>query len=116
MWDASICFYLVCRRLLREEFKSGRLDAAPSKAEVLGELCDRLNFDGEAAAQLHKQLYREKLTSVLEDKSISGALPHLCHLQMRWRIATLVRTVALPSTFCTSCSCNAQLHLLRSQF
>lgn len=62
------------RRLLREDFRSGRLDAAPSKAEVLGELCDRLNFDQDAAAQLHKQLYREKLASVVEDKKITGAL------------------------------------------
>ena len=47
-------------------FTSGKLDEAPSKAEVLGELCDRLNFEDEAAAQLHKQLYREKLTSLVE--------------------------------------------------
>ncbi|CAL8468289.1 g7829 [Coccomyxa elongata] len=59
------------KRLLREEFASGRLDAAPSKAEVLGQLCDRLNFDDEAAAQLHKQLYSEKLTSLVEKKKIT---------------------------------------------
>ena len=68
-----------CRRLLREEFTSGRLDAAPSKAEVLGQLCDRLNFDDEAASQLHKQLYREKLTSVAEKKKISGGLSACMH-------------------------------------
>lgn len=48
------------------------MDAAPSKAEVLGQLCDRLNFDDEAAAQLHKQLYREKLSSLVEKKKITG--------------------------------------------
>lgn len=69
---------LNCRRLLREEFTSGRLDAAPSKAEVLGQLCDRLNFDDEAAAQLHKQLYREKLTSIVEKKNITGDFLHAC--------------------------------------
>ena len=63
-----------CRRLLREQFKNGRLDAATSKAEVLEELCDKLNFDADAAAALHKQLYREKLTSVVADKKISGDL------------------------------------------
>ena len=61
-----------CRRLLREQFRNGRLDAATSKAEVLEELCDKLNFDADAAAALHKQLYREKLLSVVADKKISG--------------------------------------------
>jgi hypothetical protein len=59
------------RRALREAFQSGRLDAAPSKAEVLGDLCDSLAFDSEAAAALHKQLYREKLTSLAEKKRLS---------------------------------------------
>ena len=65
------------RRLLREQFKNGRLDAATSKAEVLEELCDKLNFDADAAASLHKQLYREKLTTVVADKKISGDLETL---------------------------------------
>lgn len=40
-----------CRRLLREEVTSGRLAAAESKAEVLGDLVDRVRFDagGDAA-------------------------------------------------------------------
>jgi hypothetical protein len=64
------------RRLLREEFTSGRLDAAPSKAAVLGELCERLGFDAAAAAALHRQLYRERLEALLaEDKRIGGARP-----------------------------------------
>ncbi|KAK9839292.1 hypothetical protein WJX81_005958 [Elliptochloris bilobata] len=59
------------RRLLREEFTSGRLDAAASKAAVLGELCERLGFDAEAAAALHRQLYRERLEALLAaDKRI----------------------------------------------
>ncbi len=66
------------RRLLREEFTSGRLDAAPSKAAVLGELCERLGFDAEAAAGLHRQLYRERLEALLaEDKRIGGTRPGL---------------------------------------
>ena len=61
------------RRLLREAFQSGRLDSAPSKAEVLGELCEQLAFDPDAAAQLHRQLYREKLTALAEKKQLTGA-------------------------------------------
>ena len=60
------------RQLLREEVTSGRLDAASSKAQVLAELCERLNFDAEAAAALHRQLYRQKLDSLLEKKSLTG--------------------------------------------
>jgi len=35
----------LCRRLLREEVTSGRLAAAESKAEVLGDLVERVRFD-----------------------------------------------------------------------
>ena len=63
--------------MLREQFNNGRLDAAASKAEVLEELCDNLNFDPDAAAALHKQLYRERLMSVVADKKISGGLSSL---------------------------------------
>ncbi len=80
-----------CRRLLREQFKNGRLDAATSKAEILEELCDKLNFDPDSAAALHKQLYRERLTSVVADKKISGELcaavfPSRGHSISWWRI------------------------------
>ena len=60
------------RALLREEVSSGRLDKAASKADVLAELCNRLNFDPDAASALHKQLYRQKLDSLLEKKSLTG--------------------------------------------
>ena len=36
--------------------------------QVLERLCDRLRFDGEAAAALHKQLYRQKLESIIDPK------------------------------------------------
>ena len=68
---------LICRRMLRDQFNNGRLDAAASKAEVLEELCDKLNFDADAAAALHKQLYRERLMAVVADKKISGDLHYL---------------------------------------
>ncbi|GFH05898.1 uncharacterized protein HaLaN_00440, partial [Haematococcus lacustris] len=53
---------------------SGRLDSAPSPADLLGGLCDRLHFSPEAAMELHKSLYRTKLEALLESKPrLSGA-------------------------------------------
>lgn len=63
---------LLCRRLLREEVTSGRLDAAPSKAAVLQGLCDTVKLQPEVAQALHKSLYKQKLDSLLEDKKLSG--------------------------------------------
>jgi hypothetical protein len=60
------------RRALRAEVQSGRLDDAPSKAALLGDLCDRLAFDADAAAALHKDIYRQKADSVLEKGSLTG--------------------------------------------
>ena len=59
------------RKLLREEVTSGRLDDAPSKAEVLGELVDKVRWDGDAAMELHRNLYRQKLSSLLEKKTLT---------------------------------------------
>lgn len=59
------------RRLLREEFTSGRLDAAPSKADVLSELVDKMRFDADAAKALHESLYRQKLATLLEKKRLT---------------------------------------------
>jgi hypothetical protein len=59
------------RKLLREEVASGRLDAAPSKAEVLGDLLERVRFDPDEARNLHRSLYRQKLSSLLEKKALS---------------------------------------------
>jgi hypothetical protein len=61
------------RRLLREAFTSGRLEEAPSKAELLGELCDQVGFDADAAAALHSSLFRQKLATLLEKKKLTGA-------------------------------------------
>ena len=68
----------ICRNLLREEVNSGRLDAAPSKAAVLDDLCTRLHFDVETAGALHRQLYRQKLDSLLEKKSLTGTIMQRC--------------------------------------
>ena len=59
--------------MLRDEYQSGRLEKAPSKAAVLQQLCDKLKFNTEAASALHKSLYRQRLDSILEaNKKISG--------------------------------------------
>lgn len=63
------------RRLLREEVTSGRLDAAPSKAAVLQQLCERLKFSPEAASALHKSLYRQKIDQILEEKKKIAGVP-----------------------------------------
>ena len=64
-----------CRRLLRDEFRSGRLAAAPKKAEALQDLCDRLGYDGEAALEVHKGIFTERIETFLADKKLSGAPP-----------------------------------------
>ena len=51
---------------------SGKLDQAASKADVLAEMCNSLNFDPDAASALHKQLYRQKIDSLLEKKHLTG--------------------------------------------
>ena len=62
-----------CRRLLREEFKSGRLQAAPSKAAALEQLCERLKFEPDAATAINKALFTERMETFLEDAKITGA-------------------------------------------
>lgn len=69
------CWRPLCRRLLREEFKSGRLEAAPSKAAALEQLCDRLKFEPDAASAIHKALFTERMETFLEDAHITGVGP-----------------------------------------
>ncbi|EFN52285.1 hypothetical protein CHLNCDRAFT_139027 [Chlorella variabilis] len=59
------------KRLLREEVTTGRLAAAESKAEVLGDLVERVRFDADAARAFHEALYRQKLASLLEKKKLT---------------------------------------------
>lgn len=59
------------RKLLRDEVTSGRLDAAASKAEVLGDLVDKVRWDGDAAMELHRNLYRQELSTLLEKKTLT---------------------------------------------
>eukprot|EP00884_Botryococcus_braunii_P007802 jgi/Botrbrau1/17022/Bobra.49_2s0078.1 len=57
--------------MLSQKVVSGELDRAESKAEVLNDLCDNLQFDSEAAAELHGMLYRQKLETFLQKKRLS---------------------------------------------
>lgn len=61
------------KNLLREAVTSGALDAAASKAELLGELVEKVQWDSEAALSLHESLYRQKLSSFLDKSSITDA-------------------------------------------
>lgn len=61
------------RRLLKDEVTSGRLDAAASPASVLSTLCDKVRFSPEAAMEMHRQLYKQKLASLVDKKVLSDA-------------------------------------------
>ncbi|GBF94257.1 110 kDa translocon of chloroplast envelope inner membrane [Raphidocelis subcapitata] len=61
------------RRLLREEVTSRRIDAAASPAQVLGDLVGRSGFSPEAALELHKSLYRQKITQLVAKKKLTDA-------------------------------------------
>eukprot|EP00899_Mesostigma_viride_P014051 jgi/Mesvir1/22647/Mv14082-RA.1 len=60
----------VYRKLLRDAVKSGALDAAPSPARFLEDLCDRLQLDGPVAGQVHTEIYRQKLESSLSERTL----------------------------------------------
>uniref|UniRef100_A0A383VE54 Uncharacterized protein n=1 Tax=Tetradesmus obliquus TaxID=3088 RepID=A0A383VE54_TETOB len=60
------------QRLLREEVTSRRLDAAASPAQLLGELVEKSGYSPQAAAELHKQLYRTKLQQLVAKKKLSS--------------------------------------------
>ncbi|WIA15162.1 hypothetical protein OEZ85_001848 [Tetradesmus obliquus] len=60
------------KRLLREEVTSRRLDAAASPAQLLGELVEKSGYSPQAAAELHKQLYRTKLQQLVAKKKLSS--------------------------------------------
>lgn len=45
--------------------QSCRLDAAESKAEVLQELCNKLQFKPEIASSIHKNIYKQRVETYL---------------------------------------------------
>jgi len=61
------------KKLLREQVTSGKLDAAESPAQVLGDMCDRVGFSPEAALDLHKGLYKAKLVTLTEGRTLTDA-------------------------------------------
>ncbi|KAJ6791978.1 protein TIC110, chloroplastic isoform X2 [Iris pallida] len=51
----------VYRKQLSHAFSGGDLEAAPSKAAFLENLCEELQFDPEKASEIHEEIYRQKL-------------------------------------------------------
>lgn len=54
--------------VLRGQVADGTLDAADSKAQVLAAICAELRFDPNKAAEVHKEIYRTRLSSDLSEK------------------------------------------------
>jgi hypothetical protein len=61
----------VYRKLLSDKVKSGELEAAPSKADFLQDLCDKLQFDPVVASRVHEDIYRQKIENVSATGSVS---------------------------------------------
>jgi len=99
------------RRLLREEFRSGRLEQASSKAAVLSDLCDRLKYDSDAATEVHKGIYTERIESFLEKKTISGALLRSATLQ---RGMLAMHLVLHRAEYLNTCIFTLEMERLRS--
>ncbi|KAF8060559.1 SULTR2 [Scenedesmus sp. PABB004] len=59
------------KRLLREAVTTRRIDEAASPAQVLGELVERSGYSPQAAAELHKSLYRTKLGQLVAKKKLT---------------------------------------------
>ncbi|KAL6967787.1 hypothetical protein U1Q18_033596 [Sarracenia purpurea var. burkii] len=61
----------VYRKRLAHSVSSGVLEAAPSKAEFLQNLCDELHFDPQKAIEIHEEIYRQKLQQAVFDGELS---------------------------------------------
>jgi len=61
------------RALLKAEVSSRRIDAAPSPAAVLQDLCRRSGFAPEAALVLHRTLYRQKMAQLAAKRRLTDA-------------------------------------------
>ncbi|KAI8475724.1 MAG: hypothetical protein J3K34DRAFT_517150 [Monoraphidium minutum] len=59
------------RRLLREEVTSRRIDGAESPAKALSDMIEKSGFSAEAAAELHKSLYRQKVNQLVAKKKLT---------------------------------------------
>lgn len=61
----------VYRRRLSQVVGGGDLEAAPSKAVFLQNLCDELRFDPQKASEVHEDIYRQKLQQCVADGNLS---------------------------------------------
>ncbi|XP_020276167.1 protein TIC110, chloroplastic isoform X1 [Asparagus officinalis] len=61
----------VYRRRLSQAFSGGDLEAAPSKAAFLQNLCEELHFDPEKASEIHEEIYRQKLQQYVAKGELS---------------------------------------------
>lgn len=61
----------VYRRRLSQAFSGGDLEAAPSKAAFLQNLCDELHFDPQKASETHEEIYRQKLQQSVSKGELS---------------------------------------------
>ncbi|KAG0587880.1 hypothetical protein KC19_2G198400 [Ceratodon purpureus] len=64
MQEVTVKIY---RRMLAKAVQNGDLDAAPSKAMFLQNLCDTLQFDPAKAGEVHEEIYRNKLEQCVAD-------------------------------------------------
>lgn len=61
----------VYRRRLSQVVSGGDLEAAPSKAVFLQNLCNELRFDPQKASEVHEDIYRQKLQQCVADGNLS---------------------------------------------
>lgn len=61
----------VYRRRLSQAFSGGELEAAPSKAAFLQNLCEALHFDPHKASEIHEEIYRQKLQQCVAKGELS---------------------------------------------
>jgi len=64
MLEVTVKIY---RRMLAKAVQNGDLDAAPSKAVFLQNLCETLQFDPAKASAVHTEIYRSKLEQCVAD-------------------------------------------------
>ncbi|CAG9464797.1 unnamed protein product [Pedinophyceae sp. YPF-701] len=59
------------RRKLREEYRSGRLEAAESPAGVLNTLVEDLHMDGDVAMKINREVFELRWDQLLEGKKLT---------------------------------------------
>jgi hypothetical protein len=66
----SIVLQKAYKKALRDEFASGRLENASSKASVLNELCYRLGMSLDVALKINKEILKQRFEQFLEKGSL----------------------------------------------